>query len=318
MSASAVTSTLRQRILRRSGHARRRAVNGVMLGLTGAMGLLALVPLVWIIRYVILKGGRYITLTFFTRLPLPLGMEGGGVWHAIQGTLILTVLAGLFSIPPGILTALYTARNPHSPLGIAVRFGTDVLSGVPSIVLGLFGYALIVKAQGHYSALAGGVVLALLMLPTIIRTTEEMIKLVPPTLREGSLALGAPEWKTSLSVILPAASNGIITGFLLGLARASGETAPLLFTALGNERYDAVAIVRNGIAARQGVLAIVGRLVEQPIDSLPLTLWKYAQQPYPERINQAWAVALVLMGLVLTSNIVSRLWVLYRTSRMRA
>lgn len=317
MSANVVAPIRPQWMVRRSGHARRRVVNAIMLGLTGGVAVLALVPLVWIISYVLLKGGSYITPAFLTHLPVPLGMEGGGVWHAIQGTLILTVLAGLFSIPPGVLAALYTARNPNSPLGIAVRFGTDVLSGVPSIVLGLFGYALIVKAQGHYSALAGGIVLALVMLPTIIRTTEEMIKLVPPALREGSLALGAPEWKTWLSVILPAATNGIVTGFLLGLARASGETAPLLFTALGNERYDASAIVRNGIAAGKGVLAIVGNLVEQPIDSLPLTLWKYAQQPYPERINQSWAVALVLMGLVLSSNIISRLWVLHRTSHMR-
>jgi phosphate transport system permease protein len=184
-------------------------------------------------------------------------------------------------------------------------------------VVGLFGYALIVKTQGHYSALAGGLALAILMLPIIVRTTEEMIKLVPHTLREGSLALGAPEWKTTLSVILPAAANGIITGLLLGLARASGETAPLLFTALGNERYDAFRIVKIGVQTGQGPLSILNTLIEQPIDSLPLTLWKYAQQPYPERIDQAWGVALILMAIVLATNIGARLWVERRAARLK-
>ena len=147
------------------------------------------------------------------------------------------------------------------------------------------------------------------MLPTIIRTTEEMLKLVPGALREGSLALGAAEWKTSLSVIFPAALNGIMTGFLLAIARAAGETAPLLFTALGNERYDVGSIIRNGIAQKQSIFMILGRIVDQPVDSLPLTLWKYAQQPYPERIQQSWTVALVLLIVILTINILTRLWV---------
>jgi phosphate transport system permease protein len=202
-------------------------------------------------------------------------------------------------------------------LGVAVRFGTDVLSGVPSIVVGLFGYALIVKQQGHYSAFAGGIALAILMVPIIIRTTEEMIKLVPHSLREGSLALGAPEWKTVISVTLPAAANGIITGILLGVARASGETAPLLFTALGNENYEIGRIVNGGIAGHQSIWQIIQNIFGQPVDSLPLTLWKYAQQPYPERINQSWAVALVLMIVVLSINIAARLWVQYRSKRLQ-
>jgi phosphate transport system permease protein len=136
-------------------------------------------------------------------------------------------------------------------------------------------------------------------------------------LREASLALGAPEWKTSISVVLPAAANGIITGFLLGLARASGETAPLLFTALGNERFDATAIVVSGVSAGQSIFTIISRLLGQPVDSLPLTLWKYAQQPFPERINQAWAVAFVLMLLILSINVIARLWIHFRTSRIR-
>jgi phosphate transport system permease protein len=192
---------------------------------------------------------------------------------------------------------------------MAVRFSTDVLSGVPSIVIGLFVYIIMVIPMGHYSGLAGGVAMGILMLPTIIRTTEEMLKLVPGTLREGSLALGAAEWKTSLSVIFPAALNGIVTGFLLAISRAAGETAPLLFTALGNERYDVGSISRNGIARKQSISMIFGRIVDQPVDSLPLTLWKYAQQPYPERVQQSWTVALVLMILVLSVNILARLWV---------
>lgn len=296
---------------------KRKLINQVMLSLTGLMTLLALIPLFWIIGYVIYRGAPYLNLDFFTQLPRPMGMAGGGVWHAIQGTLILTLLSCIFSIPPAVLAAFYAARNPNTPLGVAVRFGTDVLSGIPSIVVGLFGYTLIVKQQGHYSALAGGVVLAILMLPTIIRTTEEMIKLVPQNLREASLALGGSEWKTALQVILPAAGNGIMTGFLLAIARASGETAPLLFTALGNERYNLPAIVQTGVASHQSFWMILNRALGQPVDSLPLTLWKYAQQPYPERVNQAWAAALVLMLLVLLTNIIARVWIQARVSKMR-
>jgi phosphate transport system permease protein len=296
---------------------RRKATNAVMLSLTGLMTLLALIPLFWIVGYVIYKGGQYVSVDFFAQLPRPLGMDGGGVRHAIEGTLVITLLAALIAIPPGILAAFYAARFPNKPLGIVLRFSTDVLSGVPSIVIGLFAYAVIVKPMGHYSALAGGMAMAFLMLPTIIRTTEEMLKLVPHNLREGSLALGAPEWKTSVSVLFPAALNGVITGFLLAVARAAGETAPLLFTALGNERYDIGAIITNGIAQKQGFFQIFSRIVDQPADSLPLTLWKYAQMPYPERVAQSWAVALVLMIFVLLINIIARLWVENRKKRLQ-
>lgn len=295
---------------------RRKLTNAFMLSLTGLLTILALVPLFWIIGYVIYKGGQSINLDFFTQLPTPLGVAGGGVRHAIEGTIVITILASLFAIPPGVLAAFYTSRYPNSPLGVAVRFSTDVLSGVPSIVVGLFGYALIVKPQGHYSAFAGGVALAILMLPIIIRTTEEMLKLVPQSLREGSLALGAAEWKTSISVIFPAALNGIITGFLLAIARAAGETAPLLFTALGNEHYDVGLIISSGINSHQSIFQVIGRIIDQPADSLPLTLWKYAQQPYPERIAQSWGVALVLMIFVLLLNIIARSWIEYRKRRL--
>jgi phosphate transport system permease protein len=301
----------------RHNYSRRKLTNGFMLACTAILTILALAPLVWVVSYVLVKGSQFITPAFFTQLPRPLGVQGGGVLNAIEGTLILSLLAALFAIPPGILAAIYVSDHPDTPIGTAVRFSTDVLAGVPSIIVGLFGYALIVKPQGHYSALAGGLVLGIIMLPIIIRTTEEMIRLVPRSLREGSLALGAPEWKTKIRVILPAAMNGIITGILLGLARASGETAPLLFTALGNERYDAGQIISGGVRGGQGLLNIVNRIIEQPVDSLPLTLFKYSQQPYPERINQAWAAALVLMGIVLLLNISARLWVNYSRATLK-
>ena len=295
----------------------RKAANILMLSLTGLLTLLALIPLFWIIGYVIYRGGKAINLDFFIHTPTPLGVPGGGVLHAIEGTLVMTLLASVFAIPPGILAAFYAARHPNTPLGVALRFSTDMLSGVPSIIVGLFVYAVIVVPQRHFSALAGGVALAILMLPTIIRTTEEMLKLVPQTLREGSLALGAPEWKTSLSVIFPAALNGIVTGFLLGIARAAGETAPLLFTALGNERFDLGKIIRGGIQAHQSIFQIIGHIINQPVDSLPLTLFKYAGMPYPERVEQAWGVALVLMLLVLFFNIIARVWILVRVRQMK-
>jgi len=295
----------------------RKAANMVMLSLTGLLTVLALVPLFWIIGYVVIRGGKNINLDFFIHLPRPMGMTGGGVLSAIEGTLVVTFLAALFAIPPGVLAAFYAARYPNTPLGVALRFSTDVLSGVPSIVVGLFAYSVIVVPMGHYSGLAGGAALAVIMLPTVIRTTEEMLKLVPATLREASLGLGAPEWKTSLSVLFPAASSGIITGFLLALARAAGETAPLLMTTLGNERFDIGQIVRGGLQGHKSVFIIFWNIVNQPVDSLPLALWKYAQQPYPERVQQAWAVALVLMLFVLIVNVSTRVWIQIRTRRLK-
>ncbi|MEN6410169.1 MAG: phosphate ABC transporter permease PstA [Anaerolineaceae bacterium] len=285
---------------------RRKWTNRIMLGITGLLTLLALVPLFWIIGYVFYKGAPSLNLEFFSQLPRPIGMAGGGVLHAIEGTLLLTLLSGIFAIPPGIIVAFYTAYHPNTVLGTVVRFATDVLSGIPSIVIGIFCYALIVKPQGHYSALAGGVALALVMLPTIIRTTEEMIKLVPGNLREASLGLGGSEWKTALRVTLPAARNGIITGCLLALARASGETAPLLFTALGNDRFEIGRMFTLGAQTNQSVFSIIGGILNQPVDSLPLTLYKYTQQPFPERVAQAWGVALILMMIVLATNILTR------------
>lgn len=307
-----------QELIKANGAAhltRRKATSAIMLTVTGLLTLLALAPLFWILGYVVYRGGHSLTLDFFIQLGRPLGTPGGGVLFAIEGSAVMTILACLMAIPPGVLAAFYAAGNPDSPLGVALRFATDVLAGIPSIIVGLFVYVLVVVPSKHYSAVAGALALAILMLPIIIRTTEEMLKLVPQTLREGSLGLGAPEWKTSISVVFPAALNGVITGFLLAIARAIGETAPLLFTSLGNERFDVGQIVGGGIQAHQNPLAIIGRIINQPVDSLPLTLWKYAQQPYPERIDQSWAIALVLMLLVLLIEVMARLWI---ESRKRA
>jgi phosphate transport system permease protein len=216
-----------------------------------------------------------------------------------------------------VVAAFYVVYHPNTPLGTAIRFGTDVLAGVPSIVVGIFVYILVVRSAGHYSALAGGVALAILMLPIIIRTSEEMLRLVPGTLREAALALGAPEWKTALRVTLPAALDGILTGILLGVARAAGETAPLLFTALGNDRFEAGKLIQNSLASGQNIFQALYNLIQQPVDSLPLTLFKYTQMPFPERVDQAWGVALVLIVLVLVTNIGARLWVSRRRGRAR-
>ena len=295
----------------RAGFLYRRTVNAVMLSLTGLATLLAIIPLLWIILHVAVTGGKYISLDLFTKMPAGLGQAGGGVLPALEGTILTTILSTAFSVPVAILAAFYAATRPNTPLGVAVRFGTDVLAGVPSIVIGLFGYALIVQPQGHYSGLAAGVAVGIVMLPTVIRTTEEMLKLVPTNLREGSLALGAPEWITSLRVVLPAAASGVVTGIMLAIARGVGETAPLLFTALGNDRYEVGQIITSGVQGHLPFLTIFNRVIDQPVDGLTLTMWKYAQQPFPERVQQSWAVALVLMLFVLLTNILVR-WLVSR------
>ena len=301
-----------------SVYKRRRFVNYLMLGLSGAATLLAVIPLVWITVYVLYKGSTYINLDFFIHFPKPMGMPGGGVLHAIEGTLVMVLIASVISIPLALLAANYLLLFPKHILSSAVRFSTDLLSGVPSIVIGLFGYAVIVVTQKHYSAFAGGIVLAIIMLPVMLRATEEMLKLVPKELREGALALGSPEWKAAISVVLPASMEGIITGIMLAIARAIGETAPLLFTALGNDNFDIGHYIKQGITYHQSVWGILMQIINQPTDALPLTLWKYAQQPYAERVQQSWAVAMVLMLFVLLLNILARLWLSYRQKRMFA
>lgn len=309
MTAIAESVERKHYIHSKTGYTRRIRTNAIMMALTGLCTLFALIPLFWILIYVSIKGASYINLDFFIKLPTPVGIAGGGVLNAIEGTFLLILISAVISIPLGLLAAIYTAYHPNTPLGTAVRFSTDVLSGVPTIITGIFCYAVIVVPQKHYSALAGGVALAIIMLPIIIRTTEEMIKMVPNSMREGSLALGAQEWKTTFKVTLPAAMSGIVTGFLLALARASGETAPLLFTALGNDYFEIGSIVKLGVAQKQSIFAIIGNILEKPVDSLPLTLYKYSQNPNPVRVQQGWAVAMVLMILILLINIIARFWV---------
>lgn len=257
---------------------RRKATNVVMLSLSFFSALIVLAPLVFIFYYTISKGAAYLDLNFFTKLPKPVGESGGGMVNAIVGTLLLSAIGGGIGIPVGILTGTYLSEFGHNKFGSLVRFFTDVLSGVPSIVVGVVAYTLVVIPMGHFSAFAGGVALAILMIPTITRTTEEMIKLVPQSLREAGLALGIPKWKTTLLIVLKTAWKGIATGILLGLSRAAGETAPLLFTALGNRFWSTE--------------------VFQPIASLTVYIYQYSTAPFKDWNDQAWTAALVLILLI--------------------
>jgi phosphate transport system permease protein len=274
----------------------RKAVNAVMLTLSGLTTALVVAPLIWILIYVIQAGWPAIHLSFFIELPTPVGVPGGGIVNALVGSVITVGLGALMAAPVGIMTGIYAATHPNTTFGLLVRFGTDVISGVPSIVMGIFAYTLVVLPQRHFSALSAGIVLSFIMVPIIIRTTEEMIKLVPNSLREGSLALGAAEWKTSASVILPAALNGVLTGLMLGIARAAGEAAPMLFTAFGNP--------------------FMNTDIRQPIATLPHTIFVYAIAPYDDWHAKAWGTALVLIALVLLLNILARLIVWWRVHRL--
>jgi phosphate transport system permease protein len=277
-------------------HRRRQLTNRVMLGLAAAAAVVAIIPLVWIIAYVFVQGIQAISLDFFTSLPTPVGVPGGGIANAIVGSLITVGLGLVLAAPVGLLVGIYASARPRSRSGIAIRFLTDTVAGVPSIVMGIFAYTIVVLPMGHFSALAGAVVLAFIMLPIIIRSTEEMLKLVPGTLREGSLALGAPEWRTTWRVLLPAAVSGIVTGLMLAIARAAGEAAPMLFTAFGNP--------------------FMSTDLDQPIATLPHTIYVYAISPYPDWQAKAWGTALVLIVLVLVLNIAARSIVGWRARAM--
>ncbi len=254
-----------------------------------AATLVAIVPLVSILGYVAVRGAMALTPSFFTELPRPPGEAGGGMANAIVGTLTLVGLGGLFGIPPGILAGIYLAELGQGRLARVIRLGADVLAGLPSIVAGLFVYALVVVPMHRFSALAGGLALGVLMLPTVTRTTEELLRLVPDSLREAALALGAPAWRATLRIVLRTAGPGIATGVVLALVRVMGETAPLLFTALNN----------NGWADG----------VDQPTASLTVQIYQYAGSPYDDQQAQAWAAALVLVALVLVLNVAARLLV---------
>lgn len=261
------------------------------IGLCIACAVLVLVPLFSIFIYVLTKGLKGISIEFFTGLPKPVGEPGGGMANAIAGTLTLIGLGSLFGLPVGIMSGVYLAEVGKGKLASAIRFIADVLGGLPSITIGVFVYGLVVIAMKRFSAIAGGLALAIVMIPTVTRTTEELLRMVPGHLREASLALGVPEWRTSLFVVLKTAGPGILTGIMLAVARIAGETAPLLFTAFNNRYFSAA--------------------IDQPIASLPVQVLTYATSPYKDWQNQAWAGALVLVFIVVTLNLIAR----FATSR---
>jgi phosphate transport system permease protein len=275
----------------------RKSLNYVMLSLTGvaAFGVVSILFLV--LGYLIWNGGKSLSWNFFTQLPKPVGETGGGMANAIVGSLKLLMLAALMGLPVGLLTGVYLAEFGGKTFSFVIRYTTDLLNGVPSIVIGIFAYSLVVLPVKHFSALAGGVALGMMVIPITVRSTEEFLRAVPGSLREGAMALGASKWKTIVTVVLPAASGGILTGMLLALARVAGETAPLLFTALGN-RYWSPGF-------------------EQPTASLPVMIYTYAIAPYDDWHRQAWAAGLVLLGLVLVANLGARL-LLNRGSAVRS
>jgi phosphate transport system permease protein len=265
----------------------RRVISNVMVGLMIAAVAVALLPLFFILLDLVVKGAGSLSLDFFTKTPAPAGESGGGVAHAIVGTLIIVGTASLIGLPIGIAAGIYCAEFPGSRLTWLTRFVADVMNGTPSIVVGVFAWAWIVATQKHFSALAGSAALAMLMIPMVLRTTEEMIKLVPNSLREAALALGYPRWRTSLTIVVRTTLPGIVTGSLLAVARIAGETAPLLFTALGSQymSFD----------------------VDQPMAALPLTVFTYATGPFEEWHRYAWAAALVLILVVFVLSLGARL-----------
>jgi phosphate transport system permease protein len=269
------------------GLLRRRATSIVMITATCVAAALAVVPLVTILGYLLKQGAGALSLDFFTQMPQPVGESGGGMANAIVGTLILIGIASLVGLPVGIGAGLYLAEHRGTRFGDAVRFLADVLNGLPSIVMGIFAWQFLVRPVGHFSALAGGAAIGAMMIPLVTRTTEEMVLTVPQSLREAALALGYPRWRTSLQIVLRTALGGIVTGVLVAVARVAGETAPLLFTALGNQFWST--------------------RLDQPIAALPLQIFTYAISPYDEWHAQAWAGALVLISLVLVISLVARI-----------
>ena len=266
---------------------RRKAVNITMLTLTGLCTLLAAGTLVFILGYLFVHGAKSLSWDFFTKLPAPVGESGGGMANAIVGSAKLLLIASLIGVPIGFLGGVYLAEFGGSQFSFVVRYVADLLNGVPSIVIGIFAYAVIVLPQKHFSTLAGGLALGVMMIPIAVRSSEEFLRAVPVSLREGAMALGASKSQAILTVVIPAAKNGIITGFMLNLARVAGETAPLLFTSFSN-RYWSPGW-------------------EQPIAALPVMIFTYAISPYEDWHQQAWSAGFVLLTLVLMVNIFARL-----------
>jgi len=265
----------------------RRQIDRAMGALSLLCAVLVVLPLLLVFGFLLYQGASAVNVDFFLHLPKPVGEPGGGVANAIVGSLILIALAVCLGVPVGVLGGVYLAESRDRRMPWVVRFIADVLNGVPSIVFGIFAYTLIVLPMRRFSALAGGFALGVIMVPIVLRTTEEMVRLVPSALREAGLGLGLPEWKVTLRIVLPAARAGILTGIMVSVARIAGETAPLLFTALGNRFWH--------------------QRLDQPIAALPLQIYAYAIAPFDDWHRQAWAGALVLIGLVFLASLAARL-----------
>lgn len=259
----------------------------LMCGLLLFCAVIALIPLFSVLSYALARGLPGLTLSFFAQIPQPVGEPGGGMGNAVLGTFTLVVIASILGVGWGVTAGVYLSEYGRGKLAASVRFATDMLASVPSIVIGLFVYTLVVVPMKRFSALAGGVALGLLMIPTVARSTEEMLRLVPNHIREAGLALGIPRWKVIVRIVLRGSLSAITTGVMLAIARVAGETAPLLFTALGNRFW------------QQGL--------DQPIASLPVQIYNYAISPFPEWHGQAWTGALVLVLLVFSINLTTRL-----------
>jgi phosphate transport system permease protein len=260
---------------------RRRVINAAVTCAAAGSVILVLIPLVAVFGYLVYRGIGSVNWAFLTQTPKPVGEAGGGMANAIAGSAFILLIASVIGVPFGIGAGIYLAEYGQNRFGDVIRFTADVLNGVPSIVIGIVAYGIVVLAQGHFSALAGGVALSLMMIPTISRTTEEMLLLVPNSLREASYGLGISRWRTTLSITLRTATSGVITGVMLAFARVAGETAPLLFTAFGNQYWNF--------------------RIDQPTAALPLQIFTYAISPFDEWHRQAWAGALVLIVLIVVS-----------------
>jgi phosphate transport system permease protein len=266
---------------------KRKITNSIVISLCFISALVAIIPLFYIFFYTTSAGLSKLNLDFFIQLPKPVGEEGGGMANAIVGSLIIIGIGSIFGIPVGILSGIYVAEYSKTFFANIIKFLTDVLSGVPSIIIGIFAYGVIVLPMQRFSAYAGGFALGIIMIPTIARITEEMLKLVPVSIREASLALGISRWKTTIKIVLRTASGGIVTGILLAVARAAGETAPLLFTSFGNNFWS--------------------DSLDSPIASLPVQIFNYAVSPYDEWHHKAWAGAFVLIFIVFLISLLVRL-----------
>jgi phosphate transport system permease protein len=257
-----------------------------MLSITGVCTVLSVGVLLFILGFLLVQGGKFLSWNFFTKLPAPVGEAGGGMANAIVGSGKMLLLATLIGVPIGFLAGVYLAEYGGAAFSSVVRFFADLLNGVPSIVMGIFAYTLIILRMKHFSAFAGGVALGIMMIPIALRSTEEFLRAVPISLREGAMALGAARWKIIVTVVIPAAISGILSGMMLDLARVAGETAPLLFTALSNQFWSPGW--------------------NQPTASLPVMIYAYAIAPYPDWHRQAWAAGFILLAMVLVVNIAAR------------